>query len=367
VNARAAELIFRRATAAIALNSNAAGGAPEKDLSSPSRSSPRQLRRLLVQVGLGTLVGAALVYVGLKEVSLADVARALGAAGPWHVAAAGAAAAGFILARAWRYHALLFPAAGWRSLIRHPSRAVTMVTVALASWGPGLILPTPTADATFIWLAKARLGVSIDRSAAAVVLARLLDLSSLLLVGLLTAPLAGVRLPLMAQVGAGLAMAAFLAALVGLLWGPTRERLGRLLRRVPRASRYVGRLEAGLAELAHSRSLVQLILSTAAARLFTALQYLALFAAVGLHLVFWQAWFALSVRTLLLAIPVQGPAGLGTTQLWWVTALLMLGTSAHTAIVAGLSVHLLDLVVSLSLAALGWVLLALPRRHWRPD
>jgi hypothetical protein len=242
-----------------------------------------------------------------------------------------------------------------------------MVTVALASWGPGLILPTVTADATFIWLARTRLGVSVERSATAVVLARLLDLASLLLIGLLTAPLAGVRLPLIAQLGVGLAIAALLAVLAGLLWRPTRERLGRPLRRVPHVGRHVEQLEAALAELARRRSLVQLVLSTGAARLFTALQYLALFAAVGLPIGFWQAWFALSVRTLLLAIPVQGPAGLGTTQLWWVTALIVLGVSTHTAIAAGLSVHLLDLLVSLSLAALGWLLLALPRGRWRPD
>ena len=141
----------------------------------------------------------------------------------------------------------------------------------------------------------------------------------------------------------------------------------RFVARLPYVGRYVEQVEAGLAELARTPSLVQLILSTCAARLFTAVQYLALFAAVGLPLGFWQAWFVLSVRTLLLAIPIQGPAGLGTTQLWWVTALMLLGTPAHTAIAAGLSVHLLDLVVSLSLAALGWLLLALPRRRRRPD
>ena len=48
-----------------------------------------------------------------------------------------------------------------------------------------------------------------------------------------TAPLAGVRLPLVAQLGVGLAIAAILAVLAGLLWGPTRERLGRLLGRLP--------------------------------------------------------------------------------------------------------------------------------------
>jgi hypothetical protein len=315
---------------------------------------------------VGALVGAALVVIGLKQVPLPDIARTLQHAGQWQVAAAAAAAAGFILARAWRYQVLLFPS-GSRSLDRWPSRAAAMVTVALASWGPGLILPTPTADATFIWLAKVRLRVSVDRSATAVVLARLLDLASLLLVGLVTAPLAGVRLPLMAQLGVGLAIAALVAVLGGLLWGPTRERLSRLLRRLPWVGRRVGTLEAGLAEIGHGRSLVGLILSTATARLFTALQYLALFAAVGLPLGFWQAWFALSVRTLLLAIPIQGPAGLGTTQLWWVTALVLQGTPAHAAIVAGLSVHLVDLVVSLSLAALGWVLVAFVRPRRRID
>ena len=99
-----------------------------------------------------------------------------------------------------------------------------MVTVALASWGPGLVLPTPTADATFMWLARTRLGVPIDRSATAVVLARLLDVASLLLVGLLTAPLAGVHLPLIAQVGVGLAVVGILAVMGGLLWAPTRVR-----------------------------------------------------------------------------------------------------------------------------------------------
>ena len=35
---------------------------------------------------------------------------------------------------------------------------------------------------------------------------------------------------------------------------------------------------------------------------------------VGLHLGFWQTWFVLSIRTLLLAIPIQGIAGIGTGQ-----------------------------------------------------
>src|SRR5919198_3007541 len=128
----------------------------EKDLSTETEQfSPRRphlrRRRILVQLALGSLVGTALVLIGLRQVPLAEIERTLRDAGPWQLAAAAAAAAGFILARAWRYQVLLFPT-GWRPLARRPWRGASMVTVALASWGPGLILPTPTADATFIWL-----------------------------------------------------------------------------------------------------------------------------------------------------------------------------------------------------------------------
>src|SRR5947199_5670103 len=138
------------APTAAAMTSTATARSPETDLSPedgpfPSRRPPLRWRRVLLQLGVGTLVGAALVVVGLQQVPLADVLRTLREAGLLYVAAAAAAAAGFILARTWRYQALLYPT-GWRSLARRPSRGATVATVALASWGPGLILPTPTAD-----------------------------------------------------------------------------------------------------------------------------------------------------------------------------------------------------------------------------
>jgi hypothetical protein len=102
--------------------------------------------------------------------------------------------------------------------------------------------------------------------------------------------------------------------------------------------------------------------STLAARFATAIQYTALFAALGQSLSLWQAWFALSLRTLLLAIPVQGVAGLGTTQLWWTAALVAMGWPAQRATTTGFQIHLLDLTVSVPLSLLGalWLLI-----RWR--
>src|SRR2546423_1459532 len=71
--------------------------------------------------------------------------------------------------------------------------------------------------------------------------------------------------------------------------------------------------------------------------------------------------FALIIRTLLLAVPIQGAVGLGTMQVWWAAGLTLLGWPADEALAASLSVHLLDLCVSLPQAALGWLLINLRR------
>lgn len=308
-----------------------------------------RLRGVPAQALAAALVAAALVAVGARQVPLRDVGAALDHATPGLLAAAALAALGFVVARAWRFRVLL-------SGIEPPPFG-TMLVLTLAAWGPGLVLPGVASDVGFIWLTNSRLRVSLERGAAAAFLARLLDVASLLVVSLLSAPLAGVALPdtvRLAGVAGALAMAAGTAAV---LWAPTRRWLLARLRWLPLVGRRMVYLDAALTPLGRPRAIVELVLSTAAARVFTALQYMALFAAVGQALGFWQAWFALSVRTLLLALPVQGVGGLGTTQLWWVTALVLLGEPLHRALAVGVSVHLLDLLISLLLAGAGWIAL----------
>src|SRR5436853_340617 len=101
------------------------------------------------------------------------------------------------------------------------------------------------------------------------------------------------------------------------------------------------------------------VAATVAARVATGLQYFALFAAIDQALSLQQVWFALSIRTLLLAVPIQGLGGFGTTQVWWTAGLTLLGWSVDDAIAASLAVHLLDLTVSLPQAALGWLAVSL--------
>src|SRR5438034_823529 len=74
-----------------------------------------------------------------------------------------------------------------------------------------------------------------------------------------------------------------------------------------------------------------------------------------------QVWFALSIRTLLFAVPVQGLGGLGTTQLWWTAGLTLIGWPARAALATSLAVHLVDLLVSVPQAALGWAYLQFRR------
>jgi hypothetical protein len=323
------------------------------------------LRSLPVQIGLAVLLAAGLVLLGSRRVSLPEVSQALGHARPAELFTAALAALGFIAARAWRYRVLLPsrpPAGGGRA---RPASALATGVVTLAAWGPGLLLPTVASDAAFVWLAATRLRTPLELGLGATVVARLLDVGSLLLLALLAARLGGVDLaPALGAAGA-LAVLAVAVALLGLVLGRPRGRLLGWLAGLPwlgpRLRPRLRRLDAGMAHLGRPGPVVQLLAGTGLARLFTAFQYLALFTAVGQTLSFWQVWFALSVRTLLLALPLQGVAGLGTTQLWWITALLLLGRPLQQAIVAGTSVHLLDLSVSLVLAGLGWAALPLLR------
>lgn len=272
------------------------------------------------------------------------------------------AAAAFMVARAWRYRVLLADAGQAPPL--GPMTAVTF-----AAWWPGLLLPGVTSDAVFIYLANRRLGSSLVRAGATAVAARVLDVMSLLAIGLATAPVAGAHLPHAALIGAVALLGAGLVASGAILWRPSRGVLLALLARLPRMERPAARAAAALEYLGGPERVAVLGISTLAARFATAIQYTALFAALGQSFTLWQSWFALSLRTLLLAIPVQGVAGLGTTQLWWTTALLALGWPVKHAETVGFQIHLLDLSVSVPLSLVGaaWLLLRWRRPRRRAD
>ncbi|HYM51836.1 MAG TPA: lysylphosphatidylglycerol synthase transmembrane domain-containing protein [Candidatus Limnocylindrales bacterium] len=258
-------------------------------------------------------------------------------------------AIGFGLARAWRFRILLEPAGA--------PRRRGLLAVTLAGWSVGLLLPGPVGDGAFVWLASRQLEVPILRATGAVLLARVFDVVSLLTIAVSTAMVVGVRLPVfVVAAGTGLALLGG-GALGAIFWRRSRHYLVGLLARVQVARRLAARAGDALDALGQIHNPGGLVVSTVAARCSTVVLYLCLFAAIGHPLTVWQVWFAVSIRTLLLAVPVQGLAGLGTTQLWWTGALTMLGLPVEDAVGVALAVHLLDLAVSLPVGLAGWAAL----------
>src|SRR6202162_1087305 len=309
---------------------------------------PRWLR-----VAIPVTVTVALLFLVLRAVRPAELAETLSEVSPGLALLAALAAFGFIAARAWRYRLLLGNG--------QPRRMRTILAVTLSIWGASCILPGPSADAACGMLARTRLKAPVAVGVGAAVLSRLLDVASLLLVALITAPLAGVILP-RPLLGGGVALALLIAAgLAALFWSRTRRRIVSWLEGIALPASIHERLHVAIEELGSGSRPALLVAATLAARVATGLQYFALFAAIDQPLSLVQVWFALSIRTLLLAVPLQGLGGLGTMQVWWTAALTLLGWPADEALAASLAVHLLDLFVSLPQAALGWLALTVRR------
>ena len=302
-----------------------------------------------LRVAMPVVVTIVLLFVLLRAVRPAELAETLADVSPGLALLAAVAAFGFIAARSFRYRLLLGNG--------RPRRMRTILAVTLSSWGASLILPGPSGDAAFVLLARTRLTAPVAVGVGAALLSRLLDVASLLLVALITAPLAGVVLP-GAMLGGGVVLALLIAVgLTALFWSRPRGAIVGWLERLSLPASLHERLHFAIEELGSGSRPALLVAATVAARVATGLQYFALFAAIDQPLSLVQVWFALSIRTLLLAVPIQGVVGLGTMQVWWTAALTLLGWPVGDAIAASLAVHLLDLCVSLPQAALGWLTL----------
>src|SRR2546423_1517919 len=149
--------------------------------------------------------------------------------------------------------------------------------------------------------------------------------------------------------------------LTAMFWARSRRLIVTWLESLPLPPALHQRLHVAIEELGSGSRPMLLVAATLAARIATGLQYFALFAAIEQPISLVQVWFALSIRTLLFAVPVQGLGGLGTTQLWWTAGLTLIGWPARAALATSLAVHLVDLLVSVPQAALGWAYLQFRR------
>ena len=305
----------------------------------------------MVRSLLGTAVGVVfllLTWRALGHISWRGIDFQPGA-----VALAFVGALGFLGARAWRYR-LLLPDSR--------SAGSQVLGVTAISWAVGLLVPGPSADASFIALSPRVLGAGAARATGVSLVARLLDVASLGVVAVIAGSLseAGESLAvLIAAAVVGLVSAGLLVVLF--TERPRAALLGWASRR-PRLARWSERAERSLAALSGRSRGAMLLGSTALCRICTAIEYAALFSLIDLHLPFWDIWFALSIRSFLTAIPIQGIAGIGTSQAWWTTALVLDGVAAGPAVAASVTLQVLDLAVALSLSA---VVAAATAGSWR--
>src|SRR6202165_2248444 len=244
----------------------------------------RPWRRMAVPL----VVTVAVLFLVLRVVKPVELAETLAEVSPGWALVAAVAAFSFIVARAWRYRLLLGNG--------QPRRLRTILAVTLSSWGASLILPGPSGDAAFVMLARTRLGAPVAVGVGASVLSRLLDLVSLLLVALITAPLAGVMLP-RPLLGGGVALALLIAAgLTALFLKRTRRGIVSSLAGIALASSIHERLHFAIEELGSGSRPALLVAATPAARAGTRLQDFARLCAIDQPLSLVQVWFALSIR-----------------------------------------------------------------------
>src|SRR5436190_23592131 len=194
-----------------------------------------------LRIAVPIVVTAVLLFLVLRAVQPAELLETLSDVSLGFVLLAALAAFCFIVARAWRYRLLLGNG--------QPRRMRTILPVTLSSWGASLILPGPSGDAAFVMLARTRLKAPVAVGAGAAVLSRLLDLASLLLVALITAPLAGVILP-RALLGGGVALALLIATgLTALFWSRPRGAIVGWMERLSLPASLHERLHFAIEEL----------------------------------------------------------------------------------------------------------------------
>jgi Lysylphosphatidylglycerol synthase TM region len=337
-----------------------------RDVSTPGRTKERQSafvsisgsarRGLLLRAAITSVVTVLVLLLawrllGGHNVRWQGINPSVGS-----VALAALGAACFLIGRAWRFAALL---------PRRRGSTRELLGATAASWGAGLLLPGPSADITFVALARTRFSVGVARGSGSAIVARVLDVVSLSMVAVVASFFTVTVEPPPVILAAAGAFVAGLSVLLSLIIPGPRTLVTRLVARIPRLASLAARAEAELDELNSRARWANLVGSTIFCRLATAVQYAALMSMVGLHLGFWQTWFVLSIRTLLLTIPIQGIAGIGTGQAWWAGALLLEGVSGGLAVGAGLTLQAIDLAISLPVAGIGSTLLF--RRHRDPS
>ncbi len=321
---------------------------------------------------LGAVVALGLLALFFRGVDVAALGRAFGAANPWLLASVAGITVVMYAARAWRWGLLLAPVtrASWRDLF----------SATVVGFMTGLVIPR-AGEVVRPYLIGRRQGVSASGAFASIILERLIDLITVLLlfgaslqvlplpepVTLLSAEDAQARAHLIGALKVGGLLAGFGALLVlgalvafhvrgeqALRWlerllGWLPERLSRpvlgMLRHFGQGLAVLQAPPAQLLALAGQSLLVWLLI---------ALSLWVTNLAFGIHLPFQSTFLMLGFLTVGVAVPTPGMVG-GFHEAYKLALTQAFGVPLHAAAAAGLAAHALT---NLPVLALGLSLLA---------
>jgi uncharacterized membrane protein YbhN (UPF0104 family) len=187
---------------------------------------------------------------------------------------------------------------------------------------------------------------------AAMAVARVQDLLSWLVI----LGIAGFTVSALPQTSYYLLGASLLVTVLGALLvfiAPFRRTVFRLLAPVPwpKLHAFLAQIDERLHGMVYN---VPSWVSTFGLRLLSILSYYFALQAFGAPVTFAEASVGGALAALLLVLPVQGVAGIGTVEVWWIMILRLFGTPWSVAAVAAIGVHLSLLVMSLVVGGLSF-------------
>lgn len=310
-----------------------------------------QDRRRQLALATGLVVGAAFLWISLRQTDLATVGASLARADWRYALGIVVVLTVYFWAKTVRWQLLLAPVANVTT-----RRIFPVVIVGYAS---NLILPAQLGELVRGYLAHAKLELPVGPTLVTIVLERMFDFLTILL-------FIGVLLPFQTNQPAELLIAGYVSAALGLamlaaasfclLWPAHAERLIALVTRpLPQRPRAVLRSQltiavGGLTSLRQPRTLLLCVLSSVAQwSLMGVCTYLGILS-VGIDVPFAAAFVVLIVTVLGMTLP-SSPGFFGTIQVCFLVGLTPYGVEAGAALAASVFFHAV-LFVSVALAGI---------------
>ncbi len=332
-------------------------------------------RRHWFHTVLTALIASAVLFLLLRRVDLHEIPNTLRRL-PWHVLSLGFLVyLVFVLTKAWRFRLILG--------LQIPFHRLFPILALQTFWTN--LLPMRTGDLSYVYLLKQGENVAANKGVASLIVGSVVDM--LLMLGLLIG-LGGLfysrfqgLLPvttLFILPGIGMLLLASLSLPALFFPGSIRNYLEISQTRVQHCLEGVRKrthppiraflnlfdwmlqkifgLMAELVQRPQGRQIVGILSVSAMSMVLRFSFQWYLIREMQIELQLSEVFFALAFTGFCNLFPIQSIAGLGTVEAPWTWALVSLGTTSQEAIISGMSLHLIVLLYSTGVGAIGWTM-----------